>query len=58
MRYDTAVSRAVQAWLDDDGRAADMVASLPSPARLQALRRIGYSTRAHLEVVDPELLDD
>ena len=39
------IDTAVIAWHQGDG---EPVADLPEPARMIALRRLGYSTEAHL----------
>ena len=52
-----AVDAAVEAWQNDASNAADLLMRLHPSARLIALRRLGYSTSAHLEMfgLDGEL---
>ena len=53
------VQAAVDAWLHDDADASDRLQRLQPPERLLALRKLGYSTPAHLEMfgLDPSLAD-
>jgi len=45
-----AVDAAVEAWQADKSNATDLMMRLHPSARLLALRRLGYTTRAHLEM--------
>ena len=47
------VAGAVAAWKDDAPGAAERVNDLPPGLRAQALTRLGYSTPAHRELIDP-----
>lgn len=44
------IANAVQAWRDDHPGAAAALDRLPDADKREALRRLGYSTRQHLEM--------